>query len=127
MKIYSELKEKYTKEFELLSEQFTDEDINYTENKLLLAIDKAYTVITKYLNYTGEKTEDYIIPTITLAETYFLSDKLNKELVKGDRPITQMSQGSRSVTYGRANKELDSNGLTEEVKALLPLLLLRVI
>lgn len=118
---------KYDVEYLYLSEEFTTDSIPFTKNKLLINIDKAYKAICKYLDYAGDKTEEYILPTISLTKAYFNIDKINTDLVKGNRSVTQMSQGSRSVTYRKPTIEIDSEGLTEDVKAMLPLPKLRVI
>lgn len=93
----------------------------------------AWRAIAGYLwiDYNSEniisvKTE-YSTLICKLAIAYFSNAQVEKSKVKGDLAITQMSQGSRSVTYRTNIIELDNYGLTAEVKAALPPRKLRVL
>lgn len=90
------------------------------------AVDKAYKAILKY---TGWDTfnSDYMTVLYDLAITYFNNGTVNSKSAKGERIITQQSQGSRSATYSNASINIDSDGLTDEVKAALPLPKLKVL
>jgi hypothetical protein len=65
------------------------------------------------------------LTVITIA--YFNNDTVKNKSAKGERLITQQSQGSRSATYTNASISIDSDGLTNEVKAALPLPKLKVL
>jgi hypothetical protein len=93
---------------------------------IALSVDKAYKAIMKY---TGWDTfnSDYITAVYNLTTAYFNNDTVNSKSAKGERLITQQSQGSRSATYSNATISLDSDGLTNEVKAALPLPKLKVL
>lgn len=93
---------------------------------IALSVDKSYKSILKY---TGWDTfnMDYIAAVYDLAIAYFNNDTVNTKTAKGERLITQQSQGSRSATYSNASISIDSDGLTNEVKAALPLPKLKVL
>lgn len=40
--------------------------------------------------------------------------------MNGKQPVTQQTQGSRSVTFASAEIAVDNNGMIESVKAILP-------
>lgn len=132
MKI-SELSTVYSEEIEYISTLFNTEGISYNEQELLINIDDAWRAIACYLwiDYNSEniisvKTE-YSTLICKLAIAYFSNAQVEKSKVKGDLAITQMSQGSRSVTYRTNIIELDNYGLTAEIKAALPPRKLRVL
>jgi hypothetical protein len=115
-----DLELKYSTEIQYASEMLTNEGITINRNKLLFNIDSAYKAICKYLDYTGEHTSDYIIPTIELAIVYY-------NQAQGFDKVTQKSQGSRSESISTTSTAIDSNGLTQKVKSMLPLPKLKVI
>jgi len=123
----TDLETKYTVEYQYLSERFLTDGLIADQNSLLLSIDKAYKAICKYIGFEDAYDGTYMAETICLADAYFNLDILNRDLLKGNRTVTQMAQGSRSVTYGSAKIELDSYGLTEDVRAMLPIPKLKVI
>jgi len=63
----------------------------------------------------------------SLAISYYNSDSVKYKSATGTRLITQQSQGSRSVTYKNDTVIFDSNGLTDDVKGMLPLPKLKVL
>ena len=96
-------------------------------------IDNAWRAIACYLwldydasNITTVKA-DYERLISLLAIAYINNAIITKSKLKGESAITQQSQGSRSVTYRSNTIDIDSNGLTDEVKAALPPRKLRVI
>ena len=117
---FSELANKYFLEIQAISDMFLEEKITMNRNNMLIAIDNAYNAITRYLHFTGVYNGTYRAATIKLAIVYY-------NLPKGNAVITQKSQGARSQTISTTNSSLDSNGLTAEVKSILPFPTLRVI
>ena len=97
-----------------------------TDLLILIAIDKAYTAI---LRYTGWETFDinYTSAVYSLAIAYFNNDLNRNSLANGKRSVTQESEGSRSRTYQNPVITIDSDGLTYDAKAILPLPKLKVL
>lgn len=124
----AELKTTYSDELSYIDALFQKEGISFNEEELLIDIDSAWKAITKYL-FIDETTYQPIYSTLVvrLAMAYHNNHQLEKGNLKGDVQITQQTQGSRSVTYRSNMIELDSNGLTAEVKAALPVRKLRVV
>lgn len=124
----AELKTTYSDELSYIDALFQKEGISFSEEELLIDIDSAWKAIAKYL-FIDETTYQPIYSTLVvrLAMAYFNNNQLTKGNLKGDLQITQQTQGSRSVTYRSNLIELDSNGLTAEVKAALPVRKLRVV
>lgn len=91
-------------------------------NKIVENIDRAWRAISNYiwLPYDADKTE-YFIPLVTLAKAYLINANVVNSTLNGQSQLTQLTQGSRSVTFRSGTVELDRNGLTNEVKAMLPL------
>lgn len=91
---------------------------------IALAIDKTYKAIFKY---TGWDTfnADYMSTLYSLSIAYYNNENINNNSAIGKRAVTQKTDGSRSRTYAKANIEIDADGLTQEVKAMLPLPKLR--
>lgn len=123
----------YADELEYIVTLFSAEGINYNPNELLINIDDAWRAIACYLwlDYDSDNIEvvkaDYQTLICRLAMAYFNNAQIEKGNLKGTKFITQQSQGSRSVTYRSGAIEIDSNGLTAEVKAALPVRKLRVL
>jgi hypothetical protein len=117
---FSELENKYFLEIQAIEALFLEEKVTLNKNNMLIAIDDAYNAITRYLHYTGSYNGAYRTATIKLAIVYY-------NLPKGNSVITQKSQGARSQTISTTNSSLDNNGLTAEVKSILPFPTLRVI
>ncbi len=88
------------------------------EGKAIL-MHKAYTAICNYLGYKIA-IDDCIEALAELTKVYIYADIQDKKALAGDKDITQQTQGSRSTTYARKIISLDKNGLTEMVKAILP-------
>lgn len=115
-----ELKAKYSMEFDILKDTFsTQKDID-----ILLAIDKAYKAICKYCGWITVPAE-YITATIQLASIYLNGNINVNKSVSGERTINSITQGSRSVSYGSNTVTINSNGLTTDIIAMLPLPKLR--
>lgn len=128
MELLEILKQQYADELSYIDTLFSKEGIPYSEDELLIDIDSAWKAITKYLfidDITYNHT--YSIQVIRLAMAYYNNNQIQKGNLKGVLQITQKTQGSRSVTYRSNTVELDSNGLTAEVKACLPPRKLRVV
>ena len=97
------------------------EGITANETKLSLTIDNAYNTICKYLGISSETYDGkYFSATVQLAIVYY-------NLPMGFDKVTQKTQGGRSQTISNSNSSLDSNGLTQTVKCMLPTPKLRVI
>lgn len=124
---FTDLTTKYQEEISniktLLSIPSDDKSNDVT---IALSVDKAYKVILKYTDWVNFNSE-YISTLYDLAVVYLNNDSIKKKTATGDRFITQQSQGSRSVTYSNAKISIDADGLTDQVKAVLPLPKLKVI
>ena len=114
---FDELKTKFSMEYDCLITSFSTLD----DYDILIAIDKAYKVICKYCDWNIVPT-DYILATVQLATMYLNSNlNLNKSL-SGVKQVNQITQGSRSVSYGTIKSlEIGSDGLSADIKAMLPL------
>lgn len=123
-----DLQEKYSSELEYIkSVMLGNSDFSPDDNILLASIDRAYTAIRNYLHLeANDDLTPYFVAATTLAIVYYTNNVVVNGKAAGTRTITQKSQGSRSITYGSANIELDAQGLTADVKALLPKPKLRV-
>lgn len=93
---------------------------------IALSVDKAYKAILKYTEWDTFDTE-YLTSLYDLAIAYFNNDSLKSKTAKGERQITQQTQGSRSATYQKSEIGIDADGLTDSVKAVLPLPKLKVV
>jgi len=117
----NELKEKYPLEYDCIISSFsTQKDIN-----ILLSIDKAYKAICKYCGWDIVPNE-YVSATIQLA-TLYLNDIINvNKSVDGEKSVSQKVQGSRSIAFSSIKTTvINSDGLTDDIKAMLPLPKLR--
>lgn len=123
----------YSDESTYISALFNREGIAFSEDELLINIDDAWRAIACYMwiDYNSEniatKKENFETLIAKLAMAYFNNSQIAKSNIKGDYAITQISQGSDSMTLRSNVIEIDSNGLTSEVKAALPPRNLRVI
>ncbi|MCI1964519.1 MAG: hypothetical protein LKJ17_00050 [Oscillospiraceae bacterium] len=93
---------------------------------IALSTDKAYKAILKYTEWDTFDT-DYLTSLYDLAIAYFNNDSIKSKAAKGERMITQQTQGSRSATYQKSEISIDTDGLTDSIKAVLPLPKLKVI
>ena len=120
-----DLKTKYADELNTIKGMLEISDTG-KDTMIVLAIDKAYKTI---LNYTGWLIFDmeYIASVYSLAIAYYTNDCLKYKKAKGEHTITQQTQGSRSVSFGENQVSIDSDGLTQDVKSMLPLPLLKVV
>lgn len=125
----ADLQEKYSSELEYIkSVMLGNSDFAPDDNILLASIDRAYTAIRNYLYLEADADiKPYYVAAATLAITYYTNSIVVNNKAAGTRTVTQKSQGSRSITYGSATIEIDSSGLTADVKALLPKPKLRVL
>ena len=84
-------------------------------------IDNAYTAIRKYLRLPDDADVSvYRCAAIELAIAYYSNYRLKMNKMNGKQPVTQQTQGSRSVTFASAEIAVDNNGMIESVKAILP-------
>lgn len=98
------------------------------DDKIAEIVDTAFRAIINYLWLPYETDETvFKTPLIRLAKYYYQNEVVFKNTVSGDTQITQLTQGSRSVTFRNPSVELDNYGLTADVKAMLPPRRLRVI
>jgi hypothetical protein len=93
---------------------------------IALAVDKAIKSICKYTGWT-EFDINYHSALITLAITYLNNDRATYSSTKGERITKSVTQGARAESYDTPFIPLDSNGLTDQVKAMLPYPKLKVI
>lgn len=115
------LREKYTLELEYLQSLFTEIGVTVKESILLVNIDNAYTAIRNYLRLKSDADcSAYFSAACELANVYYNNALVDLKKASGARTITQKSSGSRSATFGSVEISIDSRGLTEKVKALLP-------
>lgn len=123
----------YADEYTYISALFNDLGVTFNQSLLLNYIDLAWRAIAKYqwidIDYDtiSDDKAEYIPLIQELAIAYFNNAQQRNSIVKGEPQITQQAQGSRSVTYKSNTIEIDSNGLTAEVKAALPVRNLRVL
>lgn len=117
------LKEKYAKELAYLQSLFADLGVDTLKESILMdAVNRAYVAIRNYLRLDdNEDVTIYFDAAVALAKAYYNNSIIELNKATGKRTVTQKSQGSRSITYGTATTEIDNNGLTADVKALLPL------
>jgi len=108
---------------------YVSADMGITEDdKIAEIVDTAFRAIINYLWLPYETDETvFKAPLIRLAKIYYQNDAVFREVASGEAQITQLTQGSRSVTFRSPSVELDNYGLTAEVKAMLPPRRLRVI
>lgn len=128
--IYDEWIDKYIDELTLFNAILMDLRIEETNGEQVRNIDMAWRAIARYCWYDYDDAEAQAkckMLIVELARAYYINNVYSKKQLKGERPVTQMSQGSRSVTFSSGFAELDSNGLTVEVKAALPVRELRVV
>lgn len=117
------LKEKYARELAYLQSLFADLGVDTLKESILMdAVNRAYIAIRNYLRLDdNEDITIYFDAAVALAKAYYNNSIIELNQATGKRTVTQKSQGSRSITYGTATTEIDNNGLTADVKALLPL------
>ncbi len=115
------LKAKYANELEYLQSVFSDLGITANESILVVKVDNAYKAIRNYLRL--EQTADmaaYFTAGVELATAYYNNYMRDLKKLSGEQYIVQQSQGSVSNTYETSKIAVDSSGLTESVKAMLP-------
>lgn len=93
---------------------------------VILAIDKAYKSIMRYTGWILFNAE-YVSALYSLAIVYYNNDTVNTRTAKGERIMTQKTQASRSATYINPSINIDSDGLTNDVRAMLPFPALKVL
>ena len=107
-----------------------DRAYDISEEAEAMYIDLAWTAICKYLwcDYDDSAMlKRCAFAVAQLAYVYYYNDRVKRETMSGKAPVTQMSVGSNSVTFGSKKIELDNFGLTADVKAALPPRKLRVL
>ena len=123
----------YSDEYTYISSLLNELGVTFNQSLLLNYIDLAWRAIAKYqwidVNYDTIATDKakYIPLIQELAIAYFHNAQQRNSIVKGEEQITQHSVGSVSMTYKSNTIEIDSNGLTKEVKAAMPMRKLRLI
>lgn len=123
----------YSTEINILNSLFRDTEVDFSDDtEMIMQIDTAWRSICKYLwidyNLEDESSrKDYSVLIAQLAKAYYINSHISTKMMNGDRPVTQQTQGSRSVTYASASIAVDADGLTAEVKAALPHRKLRVL
>ena len=118
------LQKKYANEFSVIDGLIDDYEI--ISSSLYYCIDQAEHKIIDYMNW---QTYDnaYYMAKITLAMLYYRHNLNIAKEIKGTPALSSYSEGSRSETYKGTDIEFDDDGLTAEIKAMLPKPLLRVI
>lgn len=127
---YDEYYVKYEFAMNRFYKMLQENNIDISEEAEAMYIDLAWTAICKYLwcDYDDSAMLKRCgFAVAQLAYIYYYNDKIKREVMSGETPITQMSQGSRSVTFGSKKIELDNYGLTADIKAALPVRKLRVL
>lgn len=127
---YDDLVGKYTDELFIFDKLLESLGLVETTGEEVRNIDLAWRAIARYCWYEYDDTESqskHKMLIVELARAYYINNVYTKKQIKGERQVTQQTQGGRSVTYGSGFAELDSNGLTAEVKAALPVRKLRVL
>lgn len=125
---FSTLAEKYSAELSYIDALFKREGITYEQEDILLALDSAWRAIVRYMWLdTLDYDSNYSTCLIRLALAYYNNSQIEKGNLKGVIRVSQQTQGSRSVTFASNTISIDSNGLTAEVKAMLPVRKLRVL
>ncbi|MDF2589834.1 MAG: hypothetical protein K0S41_3675 [Anaerocolumna sp.] len=104
-----------------VKELLISEGITVNDTKLSLIIDNVYNVICKYLGVSSDVySNEYFTAIIQLAVVYY-------NMPQGFDKVTTKTQGARSQTISTNYSSLDSEGLTQLVKSMLPRPTLRVI
>ena len=127
---FDEYIEKYRFADTNLNRMLMENEINLDEESSLMYLDLAWQAISKYLFCEYDDSamlHRCSFAVAQLAYVYYYNDRVKRETMSGKAPVTQMSIGSNSVTFGSKTIELDSNGLTADVKAALPPRKLRVL
>lgn len=128
--IYNTLMSQYPEEYSMLiavigtpsDSTLTTDQIDYL---LYMAIDRAAKAIMKYTGWTEiQSGYESVVCSLTLA--YLNADTQTARLFIGKPFISAQTQGSRSATYKADMPTIDGDGLTAEVKAALPLPVLKV-
>ena len=127
---YAETYAKYELAGMRFQEMLREENITISDGDLVMYLDLAWMAIAKYLWAEYDDSEMIKICSFAIAQLafiYYHNEQIKRGIIRGEAPVTQMSQGSRSVTYGSKKIELDTFGLTADVKAALPVRKLRVL
>lgn len=92
---------------------------------IAFAVNRAELAI---LAYTGWESiaETYAPAWISLSIAYYNHAKYQTEIANGKQIKASQTQGSRSVSYVNTITMINTDGLTEEVRAMLPLPRLKV-
>lgn len=94
---------------------------------LHMHITNAYKAIRNYLRMNAcADVSEHMTAAVELAIAYYSNYRLKVNKMNGKQSVTQQTQGSRSITFASAEIEVDKDGMTEAVKAILPLPPVRV-
>lgn len=99
-------------------------DINL-DTLIRYSIDRAELAILAYTGWEAIE-ERYVSAWISLSIAYFNQAKYQTDIANGKHIKASKSQGSRSESYVDTTKAIDLDGLTEDVRLMLPLPRLRV-
>lgn len=130
-----DLMEKYGVELEYLNGLFayydmvTGNNVETDTEEAVLALDRAWRAICTYewWDYETKDPAPYRNIILSLAKTYYQNERINNCAIAGQAQVTQKTQGSRSITFRNSAVELDSDGMTAEIKRALPPRKLRVL
>lgn len=131
--MFEKLRTAYKDEYEYISAFLTENGVNFTEGELLTDLDIAWKSIASYvwIHFTyddiADKKANYFTQIVKLAIAYFYNDLSRNAKVTGENGITQFTLGSQSITFRTSDIQLDSYGLTDEVRASLPPARLRLL
>lgn len=107
--------------FTCIKDLLQSEGITIIDTKVSLIVDNAYNAICKYLGVSSETfNNEYFTATVQLSIVYY-------NLPTGFDKVTSKTQGARSQTISTTYSSIDSDGLTQQVKSMLPLPRLKVL
>ncbi len=122
-----ELKIKYADELNYLQPLFNDMGVTPNNSILVVKIDNAYTAIRNYLRLDETANlSNYRNAAVELATAYYTNAIRDLKKLNGDTDVVQLTMGSVSNTFSTTAITIDEYGLTESVKALLPLPYIRL-
>ena len=120
---YDEYYTKYNFVIIRLDEMLAENNISISEHASAMYCDLAWQAISRYLCVEYDDSamlHRCAFAVAQLAYVYYYNDCVKREVMSGKAPVTQMSIGSNSVTFGSKKIELDNFGLTADIKAALP-------
>ncbi|MPM89225.1 hypothetical protein SDC9_136333 [bioreactor metagenome] len=117
--------EKYAEQIELVKSLIAGA-ASEDDAVIALSLDKAQKAIMQYTLWAAFD-EEYISALIALAIQYLNNDKTRAKAANGERSVSMQTQGSRTVSYTSPVIEFSKDGLSEDVRAMLPRPKLRVL